>query len=256
MTVVNNSAIVIKNLDNEGYNLGSITADPRAVSALDIKAGLDNLVIDAPDGVNDLVLSLVHYLFHDYFAFAHQSGLYNRQIRLWEMFSRISRVEVRQLERGLFSKTLLPVYEVVMKTAQGQSPICALVISRQITDFEPYKHQTNHGAGKVYVELLRDFLLKVMKIQARLGANGVKGIFIVTPAPLEEALSAYIEKETRASDPVSKAESIMPAPVSAHINLLTYSAEGEESYGDQAATPIISLSYPNISRRSAVSTQR
>ncbi|MBU6451462.1 MAG: hypothetical protein KGS72_06775 [Cyanobacteria bacterium REEB67] len=247
MAVVNNCTVQIKNLEDEAYNLGAVTGNPRGATAVDIKAGLDNLVIEAPTGahIDPLPLAVIHSLFHDYFAFAHQSGLYNRQIRLWEMFSRVTSAEVRQIERGFFSRWLIPVYEVVFKTAVGQSPICALVIDGKVNTMDGFSYggKTKNDPGKIYVELLRDFLLKVMKIQARLGANGVKGIFVVTPAPLQESLLAFIEKSTRAVDPVSRAESIMPAPVSAHINLLTYSHAS-------AGEPIeIVLDYPKISRR-------
>jgi len=255
MAVVNNSSVLIKNLDNEAYNLGSVTANPRAASAADIKAGLDNLVIEPSDNTNDLVLAVIQYLFQDYFGFAHQTGLYNRQIRLWEMVSRVSTVEVRQVEKGFFSRTTLPVYELVMKTALSQSPICALVIGPEIRANDYYKNYRPSEEGKIYVDLLRDFLLKVMKIQARLGANGVKGIFVVSPEPLEPALLAYIEKETGATDPVSKVESIMPAPVSAHINLLTYSPtdnDGEDESGSNPK-PVITLAHPKIIRKTAAS---
>jgi hypothetical protein len=249
MAVVKNCTIGIKNADSEAYSLAAVTANPRNASAADLRAGLDNLVIEPPEGTNDLVMAVVQYIFQDYFVFAHQSGLYNRQIRLWEMISRISTVEIRQVERGLFSRTLLPVYEIVMKTGLGQSPICALVIDQDVTNFDPYKNNSG-AAGKVYVQLLEDFLLKVMKIQARLGTNGVKGIFVVTRAPLEAALLAYIEKRTDASDAVSKVESIMPAPVSAHINLLTYSP-GQGLEGVTPAKPVVTLAYPQIIRKAA-----
>ncbi|MBS2006503.1 MAG: hypothetical protein JST01_05655 [Cyanobacteria bacterium SZAS TMP-1] len=248
MAAAKNSTILIKNADNEAYNLGSITTSPRGATAVDMQAGLDNLIIEIPDDTNELVSAVVRYLFHDYFAQAHQTGLYNRQIRLWEMFSRVTTAEVRQVERGIFTKTQLPVYEVVMKTALGQSPICALVIDQKVLTSDAYKNQA--ASGKVYVELLRDFLLKVMKIQARLGVNGVKGIFVVSPEPLDAALLAYIEKETNATDAVSRVESIMPAPVSAHINLLTYRFEHNDETGP-LAKPEISLAYPNIVRKAA-----
>jgi len=250
MAVVNNSTISIKTADNEAFNLGMVTTSPRDATAVDIQAGLDNLIIDAPEGSNELVLALVQFLFHDYFGFAHQTGLYNRQIRLWEMFSRVTTIEVRQVERGFFTRTTLPVYEVVMKTALGQSPICALVIDQRVTVTEQYKNMGAAAAGKIYVELLKDFLMKVMKIQARLGANGVKGIFVLTPEPLEPALLAYIEKETDATDAVSKVESIMPAPVSAHINLVTYHAEHSDETGP-LAKPVLSLAYPKIARKAS-----
>jgi hypothetical protein len=252
MAVVNNSTVLIKNLDNEAYNLGTVTSNPRDAQAADIKACLDNLVIEPSEGTNDLVLAVIQYLFHDYFAFAHQSGLYNRQIRLWEMFSRITTIEVRQMERGFFTRKALPIYELVMKTARNQSPICAFIIAPGFAATDHYKIYGSMPKGKIYVDMLREFLSKVVKIQARLGANGVKGIFVVTPEPLEDALLAYIEKETRATDPVSKVESIMPSPVSAHINLLTYGFAHDHEQSPLAKA-VITLAYPKLARKTAAS---
>ena len=251
MAVMNNCTVTIKNLVNDAYSLGAVTTNPRAATALDIQAGLSNLAIEAAPDVNApvpaLPLAVIHYLFHDFFAMAHQSGLYNRQIRLWEMFSRVSAAQIQQVERGFFSRSTIPVYEIIFKTSVGQNPVCALVIDESIRSLDGFKNQTD--AGKIYIELLRDFLLKVIKIQARLGANGVKGIFVVTPEPLAPGLLAFVEKSTGAIDPVSRAESIMPAPVSAHINLLTYSQLEPVAPDASESGYRITLQYPNISRR-------
>jgi hypothetical protein len=256
MSAAKNSTIVIKTADQEAYSLTAVTANPRNATAADIQAGLDNLVFETPEGTSDLVMAVVQYLFQDYFVFAHQTGLYNRQIRLWETFSRINAIQVRQVEKGFFSRTPIPVYELVMKTGQGQTPVCVLVIDKDVIHCEAFKRHGGGAAGKIYGELLEDFLLKVMKIQARQGANGVKGVFVVTPEPLEGALLNYIEKKTGGTDAVSKVESIMPAPVSAHINLLTYApGHGEENDGISPAKPTISLAHPKIARRSAVGPQ-
>ena len=254
MAFVNNSTVLIKNLDKEAYNLGSVTANPRSASAVDIKAALDNLVIESPEGTNDVVLAVIEYLFYDFFPYAHQSGLYNRQIRLWEMFSRISTVEIKQFATGIFTHTPLPVYHLLMKTNLGQSPVCALVIGPETASFERYKNWVA-TPGKIYLDLLHEFLTNVTKVQARQGVNGIKGIFVVTPEPLEPALLSHIEKETRANDPVSKVESILPAPYSAHINLLTYGAPGTDEAGT-SAKPVITLAYPNISRKAAAHNAR
>ena len=246
MAVVNKSTVVIRNSDNEAFNLGTVVANPRSASAVDIKAGLDNLIIEAPEGTPDLVIGVIKYLFQGYFAYAHQSGLYNRQIRLWEMFARISSVDVRQLERGFFSRYNLPVYELELKTSMNQSPVCALVIDQEVLNNNDYKGYAT--PGKVYVELLKDYIGKVMKMQARMGSNGVKGLFVVSPAPLAPELLAYIEKETGADDAVSRVESIWPSPVSAHVNLLTYSME-QEAPEASLIKQVISLAYPKIIRK-------
>ncbi|GAI37631.1 unnamed protein product, partial [marine sediment metagenome] len=80
----------------------------------------------------------------------------------------------------------------------------------------------SHGQGhaNAYLDLLHDFLARVAKIQARLGAQGVKGIFILAPAPFPQDLLRFVEKSVGADDPVARFDSLLPAPYYVHINLL------------------------------------
>lgn len=135
-----------------------------ALQPLEIFEAACDLPFEPSDNkIPNLVLAAIKFVMTGYFSDAHQSGLYNRQLRLWETISKIAVVEVQPVTKGFFQKVTLPVYELVFKTVNGKVPIVALVI-------EP-------SATASHLELLKDFLAKVAKIQAQSG-NQVKGAFV------------------------------------------------------------------------------
>jgi hypothetical protein len=191
-----------------------VTQSPRAATSLDLEAACRNLEIVADAGTPDFVMDFGNYLCRKYFYDAHQTGLYNRQIKLWETISKITTLQVKALEKGFFSKQALPVYEIACLTQARQPVVMALYIDSAFA--------ASHGQGhaNAYLDLLHDFLARVAKIQARLGAQGVKGIFILAPAPFPQDLLRFVEKSVGADDPVARFDSLLPAPYYVHINLL------------------------------------
>jgi hypothetical protein len=209
MSVVNSFSVIVKNAETEAFNLGSVTQAPRAAAAQDIVAACDNLVFEPSDNkIPNLVLAAIKFVMTVYFSEAHQSGLYNRQLRLWEIISKIAVVEVQPITKGFFQKVALPAYELLFKTVSGKTPIVALVI-------EP-------SYGSNHLELLKDFLAKVAKMQAQSG-NQTKGVFVVSDSPFPPAILSFVEKAIGADDPVARFDSVLPAPYQVHINLVVNS---------------------------------
>ncbi|GEM_PF-478023 len=214
MSVVNSSTIVIKNAEAEAFNLGSVTQAPRSATSLDLQAASGNLLFEPSNKVSDLVLAAAKFVLTDYFIQAHQSGLYNRQIKLWEALAKIAVVDVKQLSRGIFQKVALPVYELNFKTSAGQILVSALVV-------EPLFSKTvqNEKNSHAQLDLFKEFLGRVAKMQARHG-DQVRGVFLFFDSPFPPAVLTYVEKATGASDPVAKFDSILPAPYNTHVNLV------------------------------------
>lgn len=213
MSVVNSSSIIIKNADNEAFNLSSVTQSPRTATVSDLEAACNNLVLEKSDpNVSDDAVRAVRFVLADYFTQAHQSGLLNRQLPLWELISKIATVDVKALETGFFAKTALPVYDLNFKTASGQISIMALLIDPAFK-------------GEI-LDQVKDFLGRLAKQQARSNYQ-TKGIFIICPSPFPPNVLAYIEKATNAGDAVARFESILSAPYQVHTNLVV-KMEGRE----------------------------
>lgn len=211
------SAILIKNRDPEAYNLGTIVQNPRGCTSIDVAAAASNLVFEPVGACASsehcaLVLDLVRFLFQDFFNRSHQTGLYNRQMRLWQVFSKVERVEFKQLEGGFFSRNLKPALQVAFKSQTGHVLFQALVVL----------------GGTDQFNLVQDFLTQAAKIQGRQGSYILRGIFIVQSEPSElEKTRQYLLKATNGEDPVARYDSCLPSPFFVHANLLSSFAVSE-----------------------------
>lgn len=222
MSVVNRLSVIVKNAEPEAFNLGTVTQAPRVAGAHDLAAACDNLIFEPSDNkIPDLVLAAIKFIITGYFTDAHQSGLYNRQMRLWENISKVVLVEVQQVTKGFFQKTTLPVYELLFKTVGGKVPIVALVV-------EP-------AYGSNHLDLLKDLLAKVAKMQAQSG-NQLTGVFVVCDSPFPPAILTYVEKITGAEDPVAKFDSILPPPYQTHINLVVNLHGNSQAHENQESS--------------------
>jgi hypothetical protein len=217
MSVVNSSSIIIKNADNEAFNLGSVTQSPRTATVSDLEAACSNVILEKLDkSVPDNAVDAARFVLTDYFTQAHQSGLLNRQLPLWELISKIVAIDVKAQETGFFQKSVLPVYDLNFKTASGQISIMGLLI-------EPaFKGEA--------LDQVKDFLGRLAKQQARSNYQ-TKGIFIFCASPFPQTVLAYIEKATNATDAIARFESILSAPYQVHANLVVKLSDREE--GDE-----------------------
>lgn len=241
MSVVNSFSVIVNNAEPEAFNLGSVTQAPRSVGAQDIEAACENLVFEPSDNkIPALVLETIKFVMTSYFADAHQSGLYNRQLRLWETISKIAVVAVQPVTKGFFQKVALPAYELLFKTVSGKAPIVALVI-------EP-------SYGSKHQELLKDFLAKVAKMQAQSG-NQVKGVFVVCDSPFPPDILTFVEKAIGADDPIARFDSILPPPYQVHINLLVNRHGNIQESDSGLVTGRLQLLHPQLrAKKNAAST--
>lgn len=223
--------ILIKNSDPEAYNLGTIIQSPRTCTAIDVRQACANLDFVPPgEGVerSALVESFVRYIFTQYFVLAHQSGLYNRQMRLWQVFSKVEKVEFKQVTSGMVSRNFEPAYELAFRTSSNHVVFLALLLESSLT-LMPAKERHNKE-----LNLVKDFVVRVAKLQVRQSGGVLRGIFIGSPDPGEPTLN-YLVKETGGTDPVAKFDCYMGSPLQVHVNFIGYSPVDNESVPEPVA---------------------
>lgn len=262
MNSKNKPTVLIKNKDVEAFNIGSVTSNPRGCTALDLKSATENLDFCVEGEVSDLVLATVRYLFIDYFSQAHQIGLYNRQLKLWESFSKIEKVQINRLSKGFFTKVDLPVYVLSFLAANGQVLALTLILC---PDFAGAGAVDVREKDRLEIDYVRDFIQRATKVQTNQGGS-LRGLFIALPGPSEKVYSMLV-KATGGDDPVAKYDCMLGSPLNCHVNLITYQSELEdgsesqenstqESEGDSALTlpetmtsvRTFTLSYPDMRR--------
>jgi hypothetical protein len=217
-------------LNSEGITLDSIARNPRIYKPQDLQVACYNTNIICKSGQPESsVVAMVEYVVLEYFVLAHRTGLYNRQKQLWESITKVSSAAVYQLKQGVFRKQPLPQFDFHFLDHRGR-----------ILVFGHLAFPADSGERDNRERHLAGFLKRAEKF------GPLAGLFLCFPEPFPPAVQAKVSKLTGASDPVGKYESVLPAPWSCPLDLLSIaSIEVEE---DQAlvSKPKLRLVHPDL----------
>ena len=212
--------ISISTREPEAFNLATVVADPRALKTTDVQSACDNLVIQctAKNLPRD-VTSLVKFIFTGYFPLAHRTGLYNRQINLWESLSRVVSAKVEVVRTGILLKVVrLPVYDIHFYNHSGQLVFIARLVKRH----------NRQDFDRRCVNYLTTFVKKVNKAKA--SSSSLCGAFFCVPDPVDASVLKKFGSITGANDPGAKFESRLPPPADIPLNML--GMDYDRSLGD------------------------
>lgn len=215
-------------LNSEGITLDSIARNPRIYKPQDLQVACSNTNIICNSGQPESsVVAMVDYVVHEYFVFAHRTGLYNRQKQLWESITKISTAAVFQLKQGLLRKQALSLFDLHFLDHRGR----ILVLGHLV---DP-SYQEERGNWESH---LNRFLKRAEKY------GPLAGLFLCFPEPFPPAVQAKVAKLTGASDPVGKYESVLPQPWSAPLDLL--SLRGSEAQDASSSDCKLRLVQPDL----------
>ncbi|HEY9775337.1 MAG TPA: hypothetical protein V6C81_16340 [Planktothrix sp.] len=207
----------IKTADPAGPTLSTIVTSPRTCTPLDLAETCKNVVLEASgDAVPPAMLECARYMLTDFFAFAHSTGLYNRQRLLWDALGRVTSVEYHQVTQGFFQKQPLPLFDVYFLDGKGRVAVFAHIIQS-----EAFAAGLMDGERKEK-DHLRTVLIRLEKLKAGRGPVGGMAFFCENEFP-NNILSEVI-KMTNGTDPVGKYESLLPEPWAVPIDLFELSA--------------------------------
>ena len=208
------------NCANEvGFTLQSVVAEPRQCTPLDLQAACDNLKVEIEGQEPPEVTSrLTHYLLTDFFAFAHRTGLYNRQKKLWEALSRLVAVRISRLQLGIFAKIDLPIWELLFTDAQGKVLVMARLFEADQPDIIDIDNE------KACKNLLHSAVQRSEKLRSENPAFA--GLILCWPVPIAGVVIRTLEQLTGADDPIGRYESLIPGPLGVSVDLLEYSQSG------------------------------
>ena len=189
----------------------NITQNPRAHNTNEIKNAIENIsIIDIEEKIMpEIITKAVNYTLKDFFLYLHQTGLYNRQFKLWGTLSNISQVYIFELVKGLFKKVSMDAY-LVYFLIEPKSPCIIAIINE-------------NGTGS-YSEF-KTYLSKVLTIANK---NRLKGILYFTGSQFERDFIERVSVLTEAQDPISKYESVIYGTKDTRLNLISYKREKED----------------------------
>lgn len=213
----------IKNI--EDFSPDAIVRSPRSCRSQDVIRACQNITLETiTQGTPAEAIAIAHFISIDFFGLAHSTGLYNRQIKLWEALAKTSRIEIYLSSKGFFNKTLLPEFDMILLDHKSR----LLAMSHYARPESPGDHY--------------DYLRKTNEFLQRAGLKqGFAGLFLCYQAPFPPNVLEHVRKKTRADDALSRYESVWPK-LGTPINLL----EIEETTNTHH---VVRLLHPSLPKR-------
>lgn len=142
----------------------------------------------------------------------HQTGLYNRQFKLWKTLGNITKCSFYSLKKGLIKKNELGIYTIDF-FVDPKSPCSSAII-----------HKNKKGNNDP-VKLFYDLKTYILKTTFSYPVEKLKGVFyFISPKPKGELLHK-LKQITRGSDLISKYESILSWSKDTRLNLIVFKGE-------------------------------
>jgi len=233
--------LLIKVGTNNAFTLTTVLSAPRQCLPADVLAACQNITLEAENSETPRHFSIfATYVISEYFALAHRTGLYNRQRGLWEAIGRVVEVRVKRPQFGIFNKVNAPFVDFSCLDSKGQTLIFASLLDEVGSES---KYETDSGLKK-YVE---EAIKRAGKEKKR-GAP-LAGIFLGLPNPMPKTVLDMVARQTGASDPVARYESMLPDPLSVPLNLIGFSW-----IGDGSGRMRVQFSHPQLKGFSEAST--
>ncbi len=221
--------ISIRNI--EDFSPEAIVKSPRTFRPVDVMNACKNMSIEVPDKVPSIALSVAQFVFTDFFAIAHSSGLYNRQIKLWESLSKVQSIEIAQKSKGLFSSEKLSEFDIEF-----------LDFKKRGVALAHYAAASESGSTFDYIKATREFLKCASTYQ------GLKGVFVCFPKPFPIPVLDFVKREIGATDSIALYESVIPK-LGIPLNLLELNRTPIYRPNNQAPILEIHLVHPNLDKK-------
>lgn len=199
----------VKQKNPLALNCEKVTETPRAYSTAQIKSATENiLLVDTEENIlPEITTKSIEYLLKDLFIQMHQTGLYNRQFKLWKSLANIIEISVSRLQKGLFKKSELNAYVIDFFIDPEAQCISGIIDENKNTD-----------EFKVYLD----------KVVFSSNLNRLKGIFYFLNCTPDENLVAKLKFCTNSPDKISTYESILLKTNDVRLNVISYHKNNEK----------------------------
>ncbi len=190
-------------------NCEKVTETPRAYSTAQIKSATENiLLVDTEENIlPEIVTKSIEYLLKDLFIQMHQTGLYNRQFKLWKSLANIIEISISRLQKGLLKKSELNAYVIDFFIDPETQCISGIIDENKNTD-----------EFKIYLD----------RVVFSSNLNRLKGIFYFLNFTPDENFITKLKFYTSSSDQISKYESILLKTNDVRLNVISYHKDNEK----------------------------
>ena len=199
----------VKQKNPLALNCEKVIETPRAYSTTQIKSAVENILfVDIEENIlPEIAIKSIEYLLQDLFTYMHQTGLYNRQFKLWKSLANIIEISVFRLQKGLFKKSELNAYVIDFFIDPKAQCISAIIDENKNTD-----------EFKVYLD----------KVISSSNLHRLKGVFYFLNCIPDEQFITKLKLDTNSLDPISKYESILLQTNDVRLNVMSYHKDNKK----------------------------
>ena len=186
-----------------------ITLTPRAYSTSQIKTAIENILFinSEENSLPEIIIKAIEYLLKDLFIHMHQTGLYNRQLKLWKSLANIIEISVFKLQKGFLKKNELNAY-IIDFFIDPKIPCISVIMDEN----------NNADEFKIYLE----------RVIVSSNLNRLKGIFYFSNFIPDKHFITKLKFYTNAFDPISKYESILLKTSDVRLNVISCQKDNEK----------------------------
>ena len=185
-----------------------LTKTPRVYSTVQIKSAIENILfVDIEENIlPEIAIKPIEYILKDLFVQMHQTGLYNRQFKLWKSLANVIEIAVFRLQKGLFNKSELNTYIIDFFIDPKAPCVSAIIDENKNTD---------------------EFTVYLNKVISSSNLNRLKGVFYFFNSMPDEHFISKLKLCTNSFDPISKYESVLLKTNDVRLNVVSYYKDNE-----------------------------
>lgn len=202
-----------------------ITLTPRVFNTAQLNGATENIVFSDlnEDLIPEELIKSMEFIFKDFFVYMHQTGLYNRQFKLWKTMGSVISASVYCFCKGVIKKTELPVY-VIDFFIDPKNPCITLIFDKskeenEILNFSKFRFWVSES------------------IKGKRGKR-LKGIFYLTDKKIGDPFLFRVGSLIDCSDLISKYESLVLNTNDVRLNVILCEKK-ESSYNFRHIFPEI-----------------
>lgn len=194
--------LAVKNNSETIFSLHTVSANPRHCSPVDLQVAVSNLKLEPLTNEPPAEpFQLVVYLLTDFFSMLHRSGLYNRQLPLWEALARTSEVHIDRLRQGMFAKIELPIWEILFLDGNRRKLLCVRFLDHSATSLIDPDNE------KDALRFLQNAVKRAEKLKVENPA--FSGLVLCCSGNMPEIIVGNVLKLT-GDDAVARYQSVLP----------------------------------------------
>lgn len=206
----------VKSKNSFGLTCEKITQAPRLFTTSQVINAIENISLDdslqQKETLQELVIKVSEYILKDFFLYMHQTGLYNRQLKLWKALGNIKQISALEVKKR-FQGTNVKSSRYIIDFFIDEIAPCIRVLTDETIN-------NSYNNFKLYLS----WIISSSNIRRLRGI-----IFFINFVP-DSNFIHKIEQLTSATDSILKYESLIKTTKDTRLNIVYYNQDKNNNF--------------------------